>query len=105
MARETTLTPQPIFHVVNATHIEVQWDKPFTIPDIDVRKYTLSIWNTSSLSLTFPNQVFSVSEDTEYPIRYYFSNEGNISDECVYLNSVVDPWGGGWGGYSPPSFS
>ena len=83
------LTPQPIFHVVNATHIEVQWDKPFTIPGIDVINYTLSIWNTSSTSYVFSNETFPVFEDTEYPIRYYVSNEGNIPNVCVYLNFTL----------------
>ena len=31
------LTPRPKFHVVNATDIEVHWDKPFALPEFDVR--------------------------------------------------------------------
>jgi hypothetical protein len=83
------LTPQPVFHVINATHIEVEWDKPFALPEFDVRNYTLSIWNTSSSSHVQPNQPFPVSINTEYPIRYHISNGGNIPDNCVYLNFTL----------------
>lgn len=83
------LTPQPVFHVVNATHIEVKWDKPFAFPGFDVQNYTLSIWNTSTRSPYSPNLIFPVSEDTEYPIRHYISNGGNIPDDCVYLNFTL----------------
>ena len=83
------LTPQPEFHVVNATHIDVEWYKPFAFPEFDIRNYTLSIWNTSSSSHVSPDQVFSVSEDTEYPIRYYVYNNGNIPDDCVHLNFML----------------
>ena len=83
------LTPKPMFLVVNATHIEVQWDKPFTLPEFDVRNYTLSVWNTSSMSYVFPNEPFPVSQETEYPIRHYISNEGNIPNDCVYLNFTL----------------
>ena len=82
-------TPQPVFHVVNGTHIEVQWDKPFALPEFDVRNYTLSVWNTSSMSYVSLQQVFPVSEDTGYPIRYYISNEGIIPADCVYLNFTL----------------
>ena len=74
---------------MNATHIEVQWDKPFALPEFDVTNYTLSIWNTSSSGHVQPNQLVSVSTYTEYPIRYLISNGGNIPDNCVYLNFTL----------------
>ena len=86
------LTPNPVFRIVNATHIEVHWDKPFTLPQFDVRNFTLSIWNTSFSDYGFLNHqqlLFSVSENTEYPIRHYISNEGNIPSDCVYLNFTL----------------
>ena len=46
------LTPQPVFHVVNATHIKVQWDIPFALPKYDVRNYTLLIGNINTSSST-----------------------------------------------------
>lgn len=78
--------PHPIFHVVNATHIKVQWDKPFALPEFDVRKYTLLIVNTSSESGSPRSEPFSVSADTTYPIAHYISNGGDIPKECIYLN-------------------
>ena len=86
------LTPNPVFRIVNATHIEVQWDKPFTLPQFDVRNFTLSIWNASFSDYGFLNHqqlLFSVSESTEYPIRHYISNEGSIPSDCVYLNFTL----------------
>ena len=74
---------------MNATHIEVQWEKPFALPEFDVRNYTLSIWNTSSNSHVQPNQLVPVSTNTEYPVSYRISNEGNIPDNCVYLNFTL----------------
>lgn len=41
------------------------------------------------MSHVFPNEVFNVSEDTEYPIRYCISNGGSIPDDCVYLNFTL----------------
>ena len=84
------LTPQPVFHAVNATHIKVQWDKPFALPEYDVRNYTLLIGNTSSSTHVFQNQIlYNASEDTEYPIRHYINNGGIIPDDCVYLNFTL----------------
>ena len=80
------LTPRPKFHVVNATHIEIEWDKPFALPEFDVLYYNLSIVNTSLENDTSSNELFIASESTGYPIRHYISNMGDIPKECVYLN-------------------
>ena len=79
-------TPHPEFHVVNATHIQVQWDKPFALPEFDVTHYMMLIVNTSSESDSPRNESFSVSANTTYPIRYYISNGGTIPKECMYVN-------------------
>lgn len=81
--------PHPMFHVVNATHIKVQWDKPFALPEFDVRNYTLLIVNTSSESGSPRNESFLVSADTNYPITYYSNNGGDIPKECAYLNFLL----------------
>jgi hypothetical protein len=83
------LAPNPKFHVVNATHIEVEWDKPFALPEFDVRNYTLSIVNTTSESNSTRNKTFPVSVDTTYPIRYHISNQGDIPKQCVHLNFLL----------------
>ena len=83
------LPPHPKFRVVNATHIEVQWDKPFALPEVDVQKYTLSIINTSSENSSTINEQYNVSADTAYPIRHYINNGGNIAMECVCLRFIV----------------
>jgi hypothetical protein len=83
------LAPYPKFHVVNATHIEVQWDKPFALPEVDVQNYTVSIVNTSSENNPTINGLYIVSADTAYPIRHYISNGGDIARECVYLSFTV----------------
>ena len=80
------LTPQPNFHVVNATHIKILWDKPFALPEFDVRNYTLSTLNTSSESSVLTSETRSVSQDTDYPISHYISNGGDIPLDCAYLN-------------------
>ena len=82
------LAPHPKFQVVNATHIEVKWDKPFTLPDFDVISYTLLV-NTSFEGVSLRNQSFSVSANTTYPIRFYLSNGGDIPKECVYINFLL----------------
>ena len=74
-----------MFRVVNATHIEIQWDKPYTLPEFDVRNYTLSIVNSNSESDLPTSELFSVSAVTAYPIRHYISNGGDIPKECMYL--------------------
>ena len=83
------LAPHPKFHVVNATHIEVQWDKPFALPDIDVQNYTLSIINASSENDTTISGLHHISADAAYPIKYYITNDGDIARECVYLRFIV----------------
>lgn len=80
------LAPHPKFRVMNATHIEVQWDKPFAFPEFDVQNYTLSIVNTSSENDTITNEL---SANTTYPIRHYISNGGDIPKECMYLRFIV----------------
>ena len=74
--------PQPAFHVVNATHIEVEWDKSFALteydvrnylfalPEYDVRNYTLLIINTISTSHVFLNQSQVLYTVSEYPTRH-----------------------------------
>ena len=75
---------------MNATHIEVQWDKPFALPEFDVRSYTLLIANISSDGDTQSrSEHFPLSANTSYPIRYYISNGGDIPKECVYLNFTI----------------
>ena len=79
------LLPQLIFHVVDATKIEVKWNKPFSFQKFNVTNYTLSIWNTSSNFYVVKDENFLVNENTDYPIRYYLTKEENISDVCHYL--------------------
>ena len=74
---------------MNATHIEVRWDKPFALPEFDVRNYLLLTLNSSSESNSTRNETISVSADTTYPIRYYLSNRGDIPKECVYMNFLL----------------
>ena len=74
---------------MNATHIEVQWDKPFALPEFDVLNYTLSIVNIISENDTTINGPYDVSADTAYPIRHYFSNGGHIPEECVYQQFIL----------------
>ena len=74
---------------MNATHIEVRWDKPFALPEVDIQKYTILIVNTSSENSSTINGQYSVSADTAYPIRHYISNGGDIAMECVYLRFIV----------------
>ena len=74
---------------MNATHIEVWWDKPFAFPEFDVRNYLLLILNSSSESNSTRNETISVSADTTYPIRYYLNNRGDIPKECVYMNFLL----------------
>ena len=74
---------------MNATHIEVQWDKPFALPEFDVQNYTLLIANTSSENDSTINRLFHISADTAYPIRHYINNGGDIPKECVYLQFIL----------------
>ena len=41
------------------------------------------------MSYVFPNEMFPVTQETEYPIRHYISNEGNIPNDCVYINFTL----------------
>lgn len=80
------LAPRPKFHVVNATHIEIKWDKPFALPEVDVQNYTLSIVNDSSENDTTITGLYHISADT---MRQYLSNGGDIARECVYLTFIL----------------
>ena len=80
--------PHLKFHVVNATHIQVQWDKPFALSDFDIRQYILIV-NTTSVNDSTRNETFYVSANTTYPITYYISNDGDIPKECVYINFLL----------------
>ena len=83
------MAPHPKFRVVNATYIQVQWDKPFSLPEFDVRQYILLIVNTSSGSDSTRYETFHVSANTTYPIRYYMSNGGDIPKECMYVKFLL----------------
>ena len=75
------LPPQPTFRVVDATHIEVKWDKPFS--GVDIQYYTLTIINMEDDSkevYTYPG-----SGDTSYPVKHYQSTKGHIQSKCNYL--------------------
>jgi hypothetical protein len=49
----------------------------------------LFIVNTSSQSDQTRKEIFSVSADTTYPIRYHINNQGYIPKECVRLNFLL----------------
>ena len=70
---------------MNATHIEVWWNKPFALSEFDVRNYVLLISESNSTR----NETISVLADTTYPIRYYLNNRGDIPKECVYMNFLL----------------
>ena len=73
-----------MFHVVNATHIKVQWDKPFVFPEFDIRNYTL--FTSSATTGTTTNETLDASQDTSYPMVHYANNGGVIPQDCVYMN-------------------
>ena len=79
------LPPHPIFHVVNATHIKVQWDKPYSLPGFDVKNFTLT---TRSEDSQLSNK-FEVTPESVYPIVHYISNGGNIPQECFHMNFTL----------------
>ena len=74
---------------MNATHIEVQWDKPFALPEFDVQNYTLLISNANSENDSTISGLFHASADAVYPIRHYISNGGDIPKECVFLRFIL----------------
>ena len=80
------LKTRPIFHIVNATTIKVQWDKPFALPEFDIRNYTLFI--SSQMSET-TNVMFQVSDNSHYPIVHYITNEGVIPKDCISINFTL----------------
>ena len=82
------MTPIPKFHVENATHIRVQWDKPFSLPEFDVRNYTLTVLNTSSKDANPSRETFN-AQDTDYPVIHYINNHGVIPQDCIYLNFTL----------------
>ena len=79
------LPPHPTFRVVNATHIEVKWDKPYANPEFDIQSYTLTIINMR----TNTTEVHTYMADTTYPIRHLVNNGGDISNECHYVRFNV----------------
>ena len=66
---------------MNATTIEVKWNKPYAHPKYDVTSYTLSIWNTSSKSYVLEDEIFLANEAVEY----YVTKDGSKPDVCHYL--------------------
>ena len=82
------LPPHPQFHVVNATHIEVQWNKPFSFSaEFDITNYTLTTQSEGSQSSNEAS--FPVTTNTSYPFIHYISNNGTIARECVHMNFTV----------------
>ena len=81
LSTDRPLPPQPTFRVVNATHIEVKWDKPYANPEVDVQYYTLTIYGIENST----KEVYTYSGDTTYPIRHFQSNGGVIPTMCNYL--------------------
>ena len=79
--------PSPIFQVVNSTHIKVEWNKTFALPEFDVKYYTLTTANTSTDTSIQETINASVVED--YPLVHYLSNRGVIPQDCVYLNFTL----------------
>ena len=75
------LPPHPILRVVNATHIEVFWGKPYAYPGFDIQSYTLTIINMS-IDTT---EVHTYTADTTYPIRHYVNNVGDNHNKCHTL--------------------
>ena len=85
-------TPSVTLHIVNATHIKVQWDKPFALSGFDVRNYTLTTLNTS-LERNTPSLrkeiIIDASTIQDYPVMHYINNSGTIPQECIYLNFTL----------------
>ena len=83
------LTPHPVFHVVNAMHIKVEWDKPFVCPEFDIRNYTLH--TSSGRNRTTTTDTLYASSDTNYSesMIHYISNGGVIPQECIYMNFTL----------------
>ena len=79
------LSPHPIFRVVNATHIEVKWDKPYANPEFDIQYYNLTIINMEDDS----REVYTVIPESTYPMRYYVDNGGVIPKRCEHLQFNV----------------
>ena len=80
------LSPHPKFHIVNYSHIEVKWNKPYAHPDFDVENYTLTI---TYLEDDGRSEVYTISADTDYPIRYSLYNEGVIPKKCEDIQFSV----------------
>ena len=72
------LSPHPRFRIVNCSHVEVSWDKPYAHPDFDVENYTLTVSYTKDNR----TEVYNISGDAAYPIRQFLSNGGRIPDGC-----------------------
>ena len=84
-------TPSATLHIVNGTHIKVQWDKPFALPGFDVENYTLTTLNTSleRNTSTLTTEIIDASTIKDYPVIYYISNGGTIPQNCIYLNFTL----------------
>ena len=69
----------------------MQWDKPFTLPEFDVKNYTLTTVNTSLEADDPARETFNASmiKDSDYPFVHYVSNRGVIPQDCVYLNFTL----------------
>ena len=82
------LPPHPEFDVIDATHIKVQWDKPFSFPaEFDIASYTLT--TRTEGSQTSKETTFPVTADTNYPRVHYISNGSTIAQECVHMNFTL----------------
>ena len=73
---------------MNATHIKVQWDKPFALPEFDVKSYTLSTLNTTSGTGVPTTETVNVTSG-EGPYIHYMSNGGIIPRDCFDLNFTL----------------
>ena len=77
---------------MDATEIHIEWNKPYTNPSYDIIGYILRIQNMSSNDNSTVEEIrFPVNASTEYPIRYYYTNE---SDVCHYLNFSLGAYNG-----------
>ena len=72
---------------MNATHIKLQWDQPFSFPGFNIKSYELTTRSEGSQSSN--ETLFEVTSNTTYPILHYISNGGAIPKECVHMNFTL----------------
>lgn len=86
------LAPNVSFVIINATAVQVSWERPFSMKQFDIHNYTVRIRNSTNGKVS--EEVILADNDQTYSqpspvISYIMNNNGDIPHDCHELQFNV----------------